>query len=152
MNALDGFTLHALMDWLASIFLLGGLVFMVVGALGVHRLPDAYNRLHAASKCVTLGLTGMLLAACYHLGAAPVVSKAIITIIFTFVANPMGSHLLAKAAHHAGLKQWDRTLSDDLAQDKHDPDMAASDDLIGTQQDAALHEGQPAKQDGVQAA
>jgi multicomponent Na+:H+ antiporter subunit G len=152
MSAFDGFTWHALMDWLAAIFLLGGLVFMVIGALGVHRLPDAYNRLHAASKCVTLGLTGMLLAACYHLGTAPIVSKAIITIVFTFVANPIGSHLLAKAAHHAGLKQWERTLSDDLAQDKRDPDMAATDDLLGTEHDAALEDDETTGEEGVQAA
>lgn len=152
MSAFDGFTWHALMDWLAAIFLFGGLVFMVIGALGVHRLPDAYNRLHAASKSVTLGLTGMLLAACYHLGTAPVVSKAIITIVFTFVANPIGSHLLAKAAHHAGLKQWDRTLSDDLAQDKRDPNMAASDDLLGTQHDAALEDAGAWDEEDVQAA
>jgi len=138
MSAFDGFTWHALMDWTAAAFLLVGLIFMVIGAVGVHRLPDAYNRLHAASKCVTLGLTGMLLAACYHLGTAPVVSKALITIVFTFVATPIGSHLLAKAAHHAGLKQWDHTLSDDLAQDKRDPDMAASDDVLGSQHDSAM--------------
>lgn len=152
MSAFDGFTWHALMDWAAALFLLGGLVFMVIGALGVHRLPDAYNRLHAASKCVTLGLTGMLLAACYHLGTAPIVSKALITIAFTFVANPIGSHLLAKAAHHAGLKQWERTLSDDLAQDKKDPTMAASDDLLGSQHDAALEESDTVDRDTVQAA
>lgn len=141
MSAFDGFTFHALMDWLAAVSLLGGLVFMVIGALGVHRLPDAYNRLHAASKCVTLGLTGMLLAACYHMGTAPIVSKALITIVFTFVANPIGSHLLAKAAHHAGLKQWERTLSDDLAADKRDPAMSATDDLLGAEHDSGARSG-----------
>ena len=125
----DGFTVRAAMDWFAALFLGAGLVFMVVGAIGVVRLPDAYNRLHAASKCVTLGLTGMLLAACYHLGTAPVVSKALATIAFTFVATPIGTHMLAKAAHHGHLKMWERTLSDELAEDKADPTHASQDDL-----------------------
>lgn len=128
---LEGITTRAVIDLLAAAALLIGLFFMFVGALGVYRLPDAYNRIHAASKCTTLGLTGMLLAACFHLAEVAVVSKALITIIFTFVAMPIGSHLLAKAAHHAQLPLWDRTLSDDLAEDKLTPTMSASDEDIG---------------------
>jgi len=127
MTLLQSLTWRAVADVLSAIALLGGLFFMFVGAVGVVRLPDAYNRIHAASKCVTLGLTGMLIAACFHLGTMPVVSKAIATIVFTFVATPIGSHLLAKAAHHGGLPQWDHTLSDDLAEDKARPDRAATD-------------------------
>ena len=78
-----------------------------------------------------LGLTGMLLAACLHLGDTIVVSKAIVTVVFTFVAMPIGSHLLAKAAHHVGAPMWDRTTGDELAQDKLDPSKAASDSEMG---------------------
>ena len=131
MNPLEGFSLQAASDWLAAFFLLSGIVFMVIGSVGTHRLPDAYNRMHAASKCVTLGLTGMLLAACFHLGSVPVISKAVMTIVFTFVATPIGTHLLAKASHHAKLPQWEKTIEDQLAIDKADPKMSASDDLTG---------------------
>ncbi len=127
MNGFGEFTWRAAADLLSAIALLGGLFFMLVGAIGVVRLPDAYNRIHAASKCVTLGLTGMLIAACFHLGTMPVVSKALVTIVFTLVATPMGSHLLAKAAHHGRAPQWDHTLSDELAEDKSRPDRAATD-------------------------
>lgn len=137
MSLFEGFSFRAGMDWAAAIFLAGGLIFMFVGALGVVRLPDAYNRMHAASKCVTLGLTGMLLAACYHLGTAPIVFKAIATIVFTFVATPIGTHLLSKAAHHAGLTQWDHTLSDELALDKRDASRRISDDIDITENSAA---------------
>ncbi len=127
MNGLEGVTVRGIVDLLAAVALLIGLFFMFVGAVGVVRLPDAYNRIHAASKCVTLGLTGMLLATCFHIGTLVVISKALITIAFTFVATPIGSHLLAKAAHHGGLPQWKDTLSDELAQDKANASMAASD-------------------------
>ncbi|MHC4975943.1 MAG: monovalent cation/H(+) antiporter subunit G [Planctomycetota bacterium] len=131
MNQLEGFTWNAATDFLAAFFLLSGIIFMVIGSVGTHRLPDAYNRMHAASKCVTLGLTGMLLAACFHLGSVPVISKAVITIIFTFVATPIGTHMLAKASHHARLTQWQNTLEDQLATDKEDPTMSASDEVTG---------------------
>jgi len=127
MSWLDALTWRAALDFLAAAFLLAGVAFMVIGALGVVRLPDAYNRIHAASITVTLGLTGMLLAACYHLGAAPIVSKALITVVFIFVATPIGSHMLAKAAHDADLAQWERTLDDELTADKQRLDWSDED-------------------------
>ena len=105
-------------DLLAACALLVGLFFMFVGAIGVFRMPDAYHRIHAASKCTTLGLTGMLVAACLHLGGVNVVSKAVITIVFTFIATPIGSHLLAKAAHRGGLRQWGGTIEDEYARER----------------------------------
>lgn len=114
----DAITIRAAFDFISAAFLLAGLFFMFVGALGVVRLPDAYNRIHAASICVTLGLSAMLVAACFHLNAAPILTKSAITIVFIFVATPIGSHMLAKAAHDTNLPQWENTLSDELAEDK----------------------------------
>jgi multicomponent Na+:H+ antiporter subunit G len=124
-------TASGVRDLIAIIALAFGLFFMFVGVLGVLRLPDAYSRMHAASKCTTLGLTGMLIAAGLHLWTLDVVAKSVTVIIFTYIATPIGAHLLAKAAHHGKLPQWDRTLSDELAEDKANPDMAATDDEIG---------------------
>jgi len=115
-------------DVTTAVVLLVGLFFMLIGAVSLHRLPDAYNRLHGASICVTLGLTCMLVAAAQELGSAAVVSKALITLVFSFVASPIGSHLLAKAAHHGGLEQWEKTLGDELAEDKTNPSMGCTDD------------------------
>lgn len=125
------FTVTGARDLLAIIALAIGLFFMFVGVLGVLRLPDAYSRMHAASKCTTLGLTGMLIAAGLHLWTLDVVAKSATVIIFTYIATPIGAHLLAKAAHHGKLPLWDRTLSDELAEDKANPDMAVTDDEIG---------------------
>jgi monovalent cation/proton antiporter MnhG/PhaG subunit len=149
MNRLEGFSWMAAMDLLAAFFLLSGIVFMVIGSVGTHRLPDAYNRMHAASKCVTLGLTGMLLAACFHLGSVPIISKALITIVFTFVATPIGTHMLAKASHHAKLPQCDLTIEDQLAQDKLDPTMSASDDLTGGESESTTTRAIPTEDPGV---
>lgn len=124
-------TWFAIRDIIAGLFLISGLFFMFVGGLGIWRMPDAYHRLHAASKCTTLGITGMLLAACFHIADPIVISKAIIAMIFTFVANPIGSHMIAKAAHHGRLKIWSETLRDELAIDKNDPTMSVSDDITG---------------------
>ncbi|MEM1424012.1 MAG: monovalent cation/H(+) antiporter subunit G [Planctomycetota bacterium] len=110
-------TATGVLDLLAAFALLVGLFFVFVGAVGVFRMPDAYHRIHASSKCTTLGLTGMLVAACLHLGGVNIVSKAVITIVFTFIATPIGSHLLSKAAHRGGLPTWEGTLDDEYVRD-----------------------------------
>jgi len=105
-------------DILAFIFLVGGLAFMFLGVVGIVRFPDMYQRLHASTKCATLGLMGLLLGAVCQMGTMAVATKSLLVILFAFVANPVGSHILAKAAHTDGLIQWGKTLSDELAEDR----------------------------------
>lgn len=113
-------------DGLACLCLLAGMFFLFVGAVGIVRFPDAYNRLHASSKCSTLGLLGLVLAAIFHVGTLAIATKGLLTVLFAFVATPVGSHILAKAAHMDLLQQWEGTLSDELAEDypvrRFDPD------------------------------
>lgn len=104
-------------DILAGCFVLGGLFFFAVGAIGIVRMPDTYHRLHAATKSSTLGLMGLLIGVILHIGTGAVDAKAITVLIFAFVASPVGSHMLAKAALRVGDRQWEGTLSDDHAED-----------------------------------
>lgn len=118
--------------------LLGGMFFLLTGALGVWRLPDLYHRMIASSKCITLGITGMLIASVFHLavlsrdaeagnGPPPSASvvglgtKAVLVIVFQFIAAPVGAYMLARAAHQDGVAKWPGTLSDELAEDEAQP-------------------------------
>lgn len=122
----------AILNVLTTVTLAGGLFFLLVGALGVLRLPDVYLRMIAASKCITLGITGMLLAAVFHFiaigtssdtvasegsSAVAASTKAILVILFQFVAGPVGTHMLARSAHIDRVPMWKGTLSDDLEDD-----------------------------------
>jgi multicomponent Na+:H+ antiporter subunit G len=127
--------IHAVLDILTIVSLLFGLFFMFVGALGVWRLPDVYNRMHAGSKCVTLGISGLLIAAVLHFssvygtsgpGGAEMewktllgaVTKAVLVVIFQYTAAPVGSHMLARAAHLDRAEKFEGTLGDDLQTDR----------------------------------
>lgn len=92
----------------AGAFLLAGLFFLVVGAIGVLRLPDFYTRLHAMGKCDTLGLLLSLLGLMLYEGASFLTLKLLLIWIFILLANPTATHALSRAAYHAGLKPWVR--------------------------------------------
>jgi multicomponent Na+:H+ antiporter subunit G len=116
--------LRTIFDLITVAAMLFGMFFMVIGVLGLWRLPDFYNRTHAATKCVTLGIAGVLVAAAFHLSlsqsasAVEIITKSVLVIIFQFVGNPVGAHLLAKAAHLDGAPLYKGTIGDDLDEDK----------------------------------
>ncbi|WP_177428076.1 cation:proton antiporter, partial [Candidatus Venteria ishoeyi] len=49
------------MQLLANILLLIGSIFLFLGALGLVRMPDVYNRIQAGTKATTLGALTVLL-------------------------------------------------------------------------------------------
>lgn len=116
--------LRTIFDLITVAAMLFGVFFMVIGVLGLWRLPDFYNRTHAATKCVTLGIAGVLVAAAFHLSLSQtastveIITKSVLVIIFQFVGNPVGAHLLAKAAHLDGAPMYKGTIGDDLEEDE----------------------------------
>ncbi|MDY6779784.1 MAG: monovalent cation/H(+) antiporter subunit G, partial [Halobacteria archaeon] len=46
----------------AGVLILVGLFFLFAGVVGLLRLPDVYNRMHATSKATTLGASSLLVA------------------------------------------------------------------------------------------
>jgi len=95
-----------------AIVALIGSVFLLLGALGVLRMPDLYNRMQAGTKATTLGslltLTGMGL---YHPAWLP---QMIMLGLFIVMTNPLSSHALARAAHHSKVAMSDKTVEDAL--------------------------------------
>jgi len=92
---------------------LGGLFFLFVGALGLLRLPDVYNRLHATTKCDTLG-AGLVLLSLALQSSLTVGIRLALLIIFILVTNPTAAHLIARAAYKSGIRPIvNRRVSDD---------------------------------------
>jgi len=97
-----------------SVFLLiVGIVFDLFGCIGLLRLPDVYNRLQSATKCVTLGTCSILLALFLHYGFTSVGIKALIAIPFLFFASTVGAHALIRGSYKFGIKLADKTVIDD---------------------------------------
>ncbi|UZE91929.1 MAG: monovalent cation/H(+) antiporter subunit G [Methanosarcinales archaeon] len=97
---------------LSTIFLLAGSFFFIVGSIGLNRLPDVYTRLHATTKCDTLGQALVLLGVIFYDGATFTSVKILLIIVFVLVANPTAAHALAKGAYLHGVKPCDVTSLD----------------------------------------
>ncbi len=83
--------------------LAAGAFFVLVGTIGVIRLPDFYTRLHAAGLVDTLGCLLILLGLILQAGFSLVTIKLLMIIGFILFTSPMANHALAKAAIHGGI-------------------------------------------------
>lgn len=87
-----------------------GLVFQVIGALGLVRLPDVYNRLQAATKSITMGAISISIG----IGVADptLLPKAILVAVFLMLTNPIASHAIARSAYRSGVPLWKGSVID----------------------------------------
>ncbi|AOY96711.1 Na+/H+ antiporter subunit G [Cupriavidus sp. USMAA2-4] len=95
----------------ACALLLIGSVFILVGSLGLYRLPDFFMRLHGPTKSTTLGVGGVVagsVVAFSSQGAGLSLHELLIT-AFLFLTAPISAHMLAKAALQQRLKVEART-------------------------------------------
>lgn len=86
---------------LSLLVVLGGL-FMLVGSIGLSRLPDFYSRLHGPTKGTTLGVGSLLVASMIFFTLQDrifTIHELLIT-LFLFISAPISAHMLAKAALH----------------------------------------------------
>ncbi len=95
-----------------------GLVFDVVGCIGLVRLPDFYTRMQAATKCVALGTLLIIVGAVLTVGTFSAVAKGGLCLTFLLLTSPTGSHALARAAYRSGTRLWERSSLDQLADDR----------------------------------
>ena len=100
------------------ILIIGGLIFDFSGCLGLVRLPDVYNRLQSATKCVTLGTCLILLGTVFYTGLNAVGMKAILCIWFICMTSPTAAHAISRASHRAGYKLWKGSVCDRYLEDR----------------------------------
>lgn len=101
-----------LLDIISAIFLFTGAFFFIAGSIGLNRLIDVYTRLHATTKCDTLGQSLILVGVILHEGWTLTSIKLFLIIIFVLVTNPTAAHALAKGAYLHGVKPCDQTCLD----------------------------------------
>ncbi len=103
---------------LSWVLILSGSVFVIIGGIGLLRLPDFYTRIHAAGITDTLGAWLILIGLMLHEGFTLNAAKLAMLLFFMLITSPLASHALAKAAFLRGL---DPLQGRDLV-DRHEVD------------------------------
>ena len=106
----------AALDIIGALLLLGGTTFLLLGGLGLVRMPDTYNRIQAGTKATTLGtLLSLAGVACLH---PEWFFKLFLIGVFLLFTNPLSSQVLARAAHRGGAPKVESTTVDRLQDDQ----------------------------------
>lgn len=119
----------AALNTVSYVFIGIGLFFSFVGAFGLHRFPDVYTRLHAATKCTTFGSIFLILAVIVQSAGIWALEGAssqsimcihsVLALVALLVTNATGAHAMARAAHRSGEKPA-RAVVDDLESKEND--------------------------------
>lgn len=91
-----------LFEILASLLIVVGAIFALIGSWGLVRLPTLMERLHGPTKATTLGLGGMLLGSMAYFQLAEGVWSAqeLLVSIFLFITAPISANMIAKVYLH----------------------------------------------------
>lgn len=81
-----------------------GSFFLTVGTIGLLRLPDVYNRMHATTKATTIGAASMFLAGTLYFGPFGDGLPSLIGIAFLFLTAPTGAHMISRSAQKMGVE------------------------------------------------
>ena len=107
--------MDGLLDVIGGFLMVAGSGFLLLGALGLVRMPDLYNRIQAATKATTLGTLLTLLGVAFIRPEWAL--KLLLIGIFIIFTNPLSSQVLARAAHRSGLVKLPANQVDRLAED-----------------------------------
>lgn len=98
-----------------ALLLVAGVAFIIIAGVGVARLPDTFQRMHAATKAGGIGTTlvilGMLVA-----GDVDRPVTGVLIILFMLLTLSVASQLLARAAYMSGASLQGVVGDDPLAE------------------------------------
>lgn len=106
------------LEWIASFLLILGGIFVLIGAVGMVKLPDIYTRLHAPTKTTTLGIGCILIASMFlHVAEGRGFSiQEIVISLFLFITAPVSAYMIAKAALHRRVTMREGTVNAELGE------------------------------------
>ena len=94
--------MEALLNIASWGLLITGSVMLVIGAVGIVRLPDVFARMHGAGIIDTLGAGSVLIGLMVQAGLGGVTIKLILIVVFIIFTSPTTTHALARAALGGG--------------------------------------------------
>ncbi|MBU2925631.1 Na+/H+ antiporter subunit G [Colwellia sp. 4_MG-2023] len=108
-----------MIEWIISILLLIGGTFVLIGSIGLVKMPDFFMRLHGPTKATTLGMASLLTAAMIFFSTTQdgLSLKEILISIFLLLTAPISAYMMIKSAIHHKLDSIERTKGKDKIED-----------------------------------
>jgi len=97
------------MTWIAVASIVVGLFFLVVGSIGMLRLPDVFTRAHALSLTDSLGAFFVLVGLAAYQGLSMNLLKILVVLVLIYMLNPVIAHATIRAALRSGLEPQRRS-------------------------------------------
>ncbi len=107
-------------DWIAATGVLIGCSFMLLGSIGIVRMPDLYTRLQTSTKAATLGIALVFLAVAVVFGSEAVVARAALGTVFLLLTTPVAAHMIGRAAYFDGTPMYGGTHINEI-EGRYDP-------------------------------
>ncbi|HSO06207.1 MAG TPA: monovalent cation/H(+) antiporter subunit G [Pelomicrobium sp.] len=98
----------SLVDAASMLLVATGVAFLLLGSLGLLRLPDVFCRLHAVSKVDNLGLGFIVLGMLLQADGFAEALKLLLIWIVALASSTTASHLVAHFALRTGVRPWER--------------------------------------------
>ncbi len=102
------------MEYAGLVFLSVGVLFLILGAFGILRFPDLFNRMQAGTKATTFGAIFSILGVGFM--EPSWLPKTFIIVLFILLSNPVSSHALARSAYRKESKLWKESVIDEYAE------------------------------------
>ena len=100
-----------LVTMFSGFFIVCGVVALLIGSLGLLRLPDVYCRIHAVGMIDTAGASFIILGMIIHEGFTLVSVKLVLIGVFLFFTSPIATHAVAQVAYKSGVVPVGRNLA-----------------------------------------
>ena len=100
-----------LVTMFSGVFIVCGVVALLIGSVGLLRLPDVYCRIHAVGMIDTAGASFIILGMIIHEGFTLVTVKLVLIGVFLFFTSPIATHAVAQVAHKSGVIAVGRDLA-----------------------------------------
>lgn len=96
--------MDALFSILSGLSMIIGVVALLIGSLGLVRLPDVYSRIHAVGMIDTAGVAFIILGMLFYAGFSLISVKLAAIGIFLFFTGPIATHAVAQVAYRNGIE------------------------------------------------
>ncbi len=126
-------------DILVAAFSLLGAIFILLAAIGLIRMPDAYLRISVTTKAATLGIGLLLLAAAIHFQDFSITTRVMAIILFILLTAPVSGHLIGRTSYFSGVKLWKDSVMDDLENKYHKASQELKSENIKQAEDVSEH-------------